>query len=57
MMHTYIILDPDTCVYDACIHDAQIWYAWTNLDPDIYMIHVCTMHILDHTAYVHDVYV
>ena len=22
VMHTFIIIDPDTCVYDACIYDA-----------------------------------
>ena len=58
MMHTSIILDPDTFVYDACIYDA----ANLSFDPDtyIYLMHVCTMHIhmlLDHDAYVHDAYI
>ena len=58
MMHTSIILDPDTFVYDACIYDA----ANLSFDPDtyIYLMHVWTMHIhmlLDHDAYVHDAYI
>ena len=34
-MHIYMILDPDTCVYDAHMHDAFI----------LLLIHTCMMHI------------
>ena len=27
MMHTFVILDPETCVYDAHMYDAQMYDA------------------------------
>ena len=39
MLHTSIILDPDTFAYDACIYDA----ANLSFDPDTY-IHDACMH-------------
>ena len=65
--------DPDTRVYDACIHDAA--YLSCMYKPrmmHIYIMHVCIMHIhmlldhvctmhihmlLDNDAYVHDAYI
>ena len=37
-MHIYMILDPNTCLYDACMYDAYIFISST----------------LDHDAVVHD---
>ena len=35
MMHLSMILDPDTCMYDAHIYDP----------PSLTLMHVCMMHI------------
>ena len=42
VMHTSIIRDPDTCVYDGCIHDAA-YLSCMDLDSDAY-IHDACMH-------------
>ena len=69
MMHTSIILDPDTFVYDACIYDA----ANLSFDPDTYihdvydahiydprsliLIHACMMHLSMFCACVYDAHI
>ena len=40
MMHTSIILDPDTCEDNACLYDAFI-----NVPRSLTLMHVCMMHI------------
>ena len=47
MMHLSMMLDPDTCMYDAYIY----------VPRPLTLVHVCMMHIhmfLDHYAYVLD---
>ena len=52
MMHLSMILDPDTCMYDAHIYDP----------PPLTLMHVCMMHIsmildLDSDACVYDAHI
>ena len=44
VMHTSIIRDPDTCVYDACIHDAA--YLSCMSKPWLWCIYTLCMYVL-----------